>query len=61
MRARERPFGLSLTAIIFSYHLAAAYITANLLYRKQIIPNRVYGILVVALLAMAAANVPDRC
>jgi O-antigen ligase len=56
VRARERPFGLSLTAIIFSYHLAAAYITANLLYRKQLIPGRAYAILVVAMLVMAAAN-----
>lgn len=56
VRARERPFGLSLTAIIFSYHLAAAYITANLLYRKQIIPTRAYAILVVAMLVMSAAN-----
>jgi hypothetical protein len=56
VRARGRPFGLSLTPIIFSYHLVAAYITANLLNRKKIISDRVYAVMVVAMLVMAAAN-----
>jgi len=57
VRARERPVGLSLTPIIYSYHLAAAYITANLLYRKGLMPSRrLYHILVGAFMLMAAAN-----
>lgn len=54
--SRTRPMGLSLTPIIFSYHIATAYVILNLLYRRQLMWPRVYGFLVLAMVAMAAAN-----
>lgn len=51
-----RPPGLSLTPIMFSYHIATAYITAQFLYRRELITSKAYNILVAALTLMALAN-----
>lgn len=53
---RTRPMGLSLTPIIFSYHIATAYIITNLLYRRKLMSPPLYGVLVLAMMGMSAAN-----
>ena len=52
----NRPKGVSLTPIIFSYHIVSAYLLSNLLYRKGKITPIWYGILFFAFMTMAAAN-----
>ncbi|WP_156953230.1 O-antigen ligase family protein [Afifella pfennigii] len=54
--ARVRPFGLSLTPIVFSYHIAAAYVVVQMIYERGLIGSRVYFALTLGNLAIAAAN-----
>lgn len=54
--AEGRPMGLSLTPIVFSYHIASAYVAASLLHRFGYLRDGLYMALAVALLAAAAAN-----
>lgn len=51
-----RPMGLSLTPIVFSYHIASAYVLANLLHRFGYLRAMPYMVLALALLVGAAAN-----
>jgi hypothetical protein len=51
-----RPMGISLTPIVFSYHIASAYIVLNLLHRQDRISGGTYAVFVLSMLAMAAAN-----
>ncbi|MHA1180207.1 MAG: O-antigen ligase family protein, partial [Alphaproteobacteria bacterium] len=52
----RRPMGLSLTPIVFSYHIASAYVLANLLHRFGYLRAGPYLVLALALLIGAAAN-----
>jgi hypothetical protein len=56
VKSRVRPMGLSLTPIMYSYHIAAAYIAVHFLYRNSLIKRPLYIPLLLALLLMAAAN-----
>jgi len=56
VKSRARPMGLSLTPIIYSYHLAGAYIAMHFLYRNGLIKRPIYFVLLCAILLMATAN-----
>jgi hypothetical protein len=56
VKSRARPMGLSLTPIVYSYHIAAAYIAMHFLYRNGFIKRPIYYLLLSAILLMAAAN-----
>jgi hypothetical protein len=51
-----RPMGVSLTPIVYSYHIASAYILLNLLHRLGRVSGSAYAVLVLSMLAMAVAN-----
>jgi hypothetical protein len=53
---KVRPMGISLTPIVYSYHIASAYIVLNLLHRQDRVSGGTYAVLVLTMLAMAAAN-----
>lgn len=52
----DRPMGLSLTPIVFSYHIASAYVAASIFYHRQMISTSAYGSIVFAALVMAAVS-----
>ena len=52
----NRPKGISLTPIIFSYHIASAYVLSYILYRERLLPGWGYLFLVIAMLAASVAN-----
>ena len=56
VKSRVRPMGLTLTPIMYSYHIAAAYIALHFLYHNGLIKRPIYFLLVPAILLMAAAN-----
>jgi hypothetical protein len=53
---QSRPLGLSLTPIMFSYHLVTAYLIGNLLYRRGLLAPIAYQAFVLAVLVMSIAN-----
>lgn len=55
VRDRSRPVGLSLTPIIFSYHIASAYILANFLRWREEVSGALYAAVVLAMLVMAVS------
>ena len=52
---QSRPMGLLLTPIMFSYHIASAYVIANLLYRHGYMQPRAYIVFTILALAGAVA------
>ena len=56
IEAQGRPMGLSLTPIVFSYHIASAYVIASLLYRFGYLRGGLYLVLALVLLVAAVAN-----
>lgn len=56
VQREARPLGISLTPIMYSYHLASAYVLGNLLYRRGLMQPKHYYVFVGVMLAMTIAN-----